>query len=86
MKLLPVKELGLIGLRTMKTNVLGANQILASRGILGDLELKLRHTPRTPRIRGEISVFIAKSLFPDLESFSITLVLLDISSGCLGHD
>lgn len=86
MKLLPVEELGLVGLRTVKTNMLGTNEIFARRGVLGDLEFQLRHAPGTPSIRSKTTTLIAESLFPDLEPFSITFVLFDVTGGCLGHD
>lgn len=68
----------------METGVLGADEILSGRCILGDLELELRHAVDAPGVLGEIGTFVADGLFPDLEPIAIALVLLDAARS-LGH-
>lgn len=82
----PVEELGFVGLRAMEANVLSTNKVLARGGVLGDLELELRHAVSAPGILGEVAVLVAEGLLPDLEPFAIALVLLDIAGRRLGHD
>lgn len=83
---IPIEKLGLIDLRTVETDVLSSNEVLASWCVRRDLELQLSHTPGTPSILRQVTIFVANGLLPDLEPVTITLVLLDIARRRLGHD
>jgi len=70
--------------RTVKTNVLRANQVLALWHLSRDSELDLVAIPRAPSITENVLVGVAKTRLEDLEPLAVTLVLFD-GAGRLGH-
>jgi hypothetical protein len=76
--------LGLVDVGAVNTNVLGAEQVFAVGGILGDLGGNEVAVVITPGGGGEVTA-IADTLLVDLEPVARSIVFLDTASRGLGH-
>jgi hypothetical protein len=76
--------LGLVDVRSVDTDVLNAEEVLAVGGTLGDLDIGGRRVVVAPGVLGEVTAGVADTLLHDLEPVTVTLVGLDIATG-VGH-
>jgi hypothetical protein len=83
-KNLRIVELSLAVMSAVKTNVLGANQVLALRHLSRNGKLDAVVIPRAPSGAKNILGLVAKARLEDLEPLAIALVLLD-GAGGFGH-
>jgi hypothetical protein len=76
--------LGLVHVRSVDTDVLNAEEVLAIGGTLGDLDIGGGRVVVAPGVLGEVTAGVADTLLHDLEPVTVTLVGLDIATG-VGH-
>jgi hypothetical protein len=76
--------LGLVDVRSVDTDVLNAEEVLAVGGTLGDLDIGGRRVVVAPGVLGEVTAGVADTLLHDLEPVTGAVVGLDITTG-IGH-
>jgi hypothetical protein len=76
--------LGLVDVRSVDTDVLNAEEVLAVGGSLGNLDIGGRGVVVAPGVLGEVTAGVADTLLHDLEPITGAVVGLDITTG-VGH-
>jgi hypothetical protein len=76
--------LGLVDVRSVDTDVLNSEEVLAVGGTLGDLDVERGGVVVAPGVLGEVTTGVADTLLHDLEPVAISLVGLDVTTSS-GH-
>lgn len=76
--------LGLVDVRSVDTDVLNTEEVLAVGGSLGNLDIGGRGVVVAPGVLGEVTAGVADTLLHDLEPVTGAVVGLDITTG-IGH-